>query len=475
MNKRLLLPLLALLLLLTCGCTTDMTGAPYSEIEAYRAEHPRTTVTYTVTIDDTLSLTNESTVAVLTDTKQIASLIAQAEYLQHLETVDMTALALSPKEWNAVCAAFPNADAGCKAITFLGREYPLDTTFIDLSDLTTEQIEEAAEGMQALPLLQNVELCKGDALSTVSLDDAAALHALCPDLLYNYRIELYGQVLSADTERLEYFRANIKDEGLENFRKVIPLMPNLNYLKLDWCGTSDEATAALREEFAGQCKIVWRIFFHEYNCLTDTLKIWANWTVNDMNNSALQYCTDVKYLDLGHTMITHCEWARNMPDLEVVIMGDCNLSSIEPLRECPKITFLEIFSSRVTDLSPLEDLKELKYLNISNLKIDDITPIYELDNMIKVNATMNTRIPQEQIDKYRELQPQCVATFLPDGNPTGYDWRYDIWGRILPRYNLLRHQFGYLEVDYSSYPTGYVTEEITYESTGITPPEAEMK
>ena len=120
-------------------------------------------------------------------------------------------------------------------------------------------------------------------------------------------------------------------------------------------------------------------------------------------------------------------------------------------------------------------MKELKYLNISNLKIDDITPLYELDNMIKINATMNTRIPQEQIDKYRELQPQCVATFLTDGNPTGYDWRYDNWGHILPRYALLREQFGYTPVDYSRYPTGYVTEEITYESTGITPPEAEQK
>ena len=38
MKKTLLIPLLALSLLLLCGCTTDMTGRPYSEIEAFIAE-----------------------------------------------------------------------------------------------------------------------------------------------------------------------------------------------------------------------------------------------------------------------------------------------------------------------------------------------------------------------------------------------------------------------------------------------------
>ncbi|MBQ3009638.1 MAG: hypothetical protein IJD81_00445 [Oscillospiraceae bacterium] len=476
MNKKILIPLLALCVLLLSGCSVDMTGKPYSEIEAYIAENPNKKVTYTVTVDggsEPITLTNESASVVLTDEAQIDSLLAQADYLQNLTTIDMSALVVKASVWNKVDAAFPNADLGCKAIAFLGKEYPLNTASIDLSDLTSEQVPEAIEGMQALFLLKEVALCKDGAISTVSLDDAAALCTAHPDLTYHYKLVLFGQEVSTDMERLEYWRAGFKDEGLAEFRKLLPMMHKLTYLKLDWCGTTDEAMAQLRDDFP-HIKVVWRIFFHEYNCLTDTLKIWANWTVNDMNNDCLKYCTDVKYLDLGHTMITHCEWARNMPDLEVVIMGDCNLKSIEPLRECPKITYLEIFSSKVTDLSPLEDLHELKYLNISNLRVDDITPMYGLDNLIKVNSTMNGRIPQEQIDKFRELQPQCVATFLDHGNPTGYDWRYDNWGHILPRYALLRQQIGYTPVDYSRYPTGYVTEEITYESTGITPPEAEQ-
>ncbi|MBP3654832.1 MAG: hypothetical protein J6J04_05340 [Oscillospiraceae bacterium] len=476
MNKNILIPTLALCLLLLSGCTVDMTGAPYSEIEAYMAEHPNKDITYSVTIEggsEPMVLSNTDAQALLTNLAQTDSLISQAEYLQNLTVISMEGLTPDAATVHAMTAAFPDAEIVCDQISFLGRNFSYDTTTIDLSDLTTEQVNEAIEGMQALPLLETVELCKGEALSTVSLDDASALCTACPDLIYNYRIKLFGQELSTDMEKVEYFRASIKDEGLEQFRQLIPLMHDLTYLKLDWCGTTDEAMAQLRDDFADRVKVVWRIFFHEYNCLTDTLKIWANWTVNDMNNSALKYCTDVKYLDLGHTMITHCEWAQYMPDLEVVIMGDCNLASIEPLRSCKKITFLEIFSSKVTDLSPLEDLTELKYLNISNLKIDDITPLYGLDNMIKVNSLMN-HIPEEQVEEYKRLQPQVDGTFLSYGDPTMYGWRYDLNGHILPRYALLRQQFGYSAVDYSRYPTGYVTEEITYESTGITPPEAEQ-
>jgi len=145
------------------------------------------------------------------------------------------------------------------------------------------------------------------------------------------------------------------------------------------------------------------------------------------------------------------------------------LYTASSLCSCPKITYLEIFTTNVTDLSPLADLKNLQYLNISNIEIDDISPLYELDNMVKINSTMN-HLPQEQIDKYHELQPQCKANFFTYGNPTGFGWRFEN-GDIAPRYALLRQQFGYLRQDKSCYPKGYLTEEITYESTGITPPE----
>ena len=51
MLKKILLPILTLCILLLSGCTVDMTGSPFSEIEAYIAENPNKKVVYTVTIE----------------------------------------------------------------------------------------------------------------------------------------------------------------------------------------------------------------------------------------------------------------------------------------------------------------------------------------------------------------------------------------------------------------------------------------
>ena len=466
-------------LILCCvfsGCSMlpakDMTDVPFAEIEAYRAEHPDREVTYSVTVGDTV-LTEETTEAVL-KSADAQLLMDKAAYLQHLTAVRFDGETLDAAVLNDLRETFPNASVTCETLRFGKREAAYDATFIDLSDLSSDELEEVAVGLGALPMLETVELCNGEDVSTVSLETAAALQDSCPGVKFNYRIEMFGQLLSTDMERVEYFRKNIGDEGLEQLRKLLPMMYNLDYLLLDWCGTSDEATAAVREEYADRFKVVWRVFAHPYNFLTDTYKVWMNDYVDDEMAKVLYYCNEIRYLDLGHNSYTHCEWVRNMPNLEALIMGDSDVASLEPLRDCKKLTFLEVFNCNVTDLSPLADCTELRYLNISYLKIDDITPLYGLDNMVKLNSTMN-HIPADQVEKYKELHPRCYATFLPYGDPTDYEWRYYYNGQMNPRYLLLRHQMGYANGNVSGYPYGHVTEPITYESIGITPPEYEWQ
>ena len=460
-------------ILLFCGCSAkDMTDVPYSEIEAYRAEHPDREVTYSVTVGDVV-LTDVTTEAVL-KAEDAQQLMDKAEYLQHLTAIRFDGETLDAAALNTLCDTFPHADITCDTLRFGGREVPFSANHIDLSDFTSEELDAVSEGLRALPLLETAELCGMDGSTIVSLDDAAALQAARPDVRFSYRIEMFGQLLSTDMERVEYFREKIGDEGLAELRKLLPMMYNLDYLLLDWCGTSDEATAQLREDYADRFKVVWRVFVHPYNFLTDTYKVWMNYYVEDEDLQVLNYCTELRYVDMGHNSYTNCEWARNTPYLEALIMGDSEVSSLEPLRECKNLTFLEVFTTKVTDLSPLEDCTELRYLNISNLDIDDITPLYGLDNMVKLNSTMN-HIPAAQVEKYKELQPRCYATFLPYGDPTEYEWRYYYNDQINPRYLLLKHQMGYANGNVSGYPYGHVTEPITYESIGIDPPPYEWQ
>lgn len=450
----------------------DMTGMAYADIEAYRTQHPDRRVIYTITIDESLALTESSTTAELTAPAQLDRMIAQAEYLQQLDIITLGSLTLEPTAVFALQQAFPRAQVTDYSIDVLGTSYPDDSTQITLIALTDTQALQAAETLGYLPKLQSVTMEAQSGAFTA--ETAAALAAKLPDLELLLTFDLFGQTVSTDMERIEYFQAEIGDEGLDTIRSILPLMDKLTYLKLDWCGTSDEATAALRDELAPQTKVVWRVFLNKYhNVLTDSYRIWPPYGIYTRHVECLKYCTEARYIDLGHSCIESIEFVKYMPNLEVLIVADTLVKDLEPLRTCKNLTFLELFKTRVEDLSPLADLPQLEYLNLSdNYQIEDITPLYGLNNLVKLNFT-KAAVPKEQVNKFLELHPDTVSVFNVYVASTGATWRFAMNenGRYgyTPRYALLREQIGYDTQDYSAYPKGYITEEITYESTGIIP------
>lgn len=472
----------AMAVILLCGGVYllthhDMTGASYSDIEAYRAEHPNITVTYEITIDggsEPLKLKHNSRSVTLEYAAQANSLVQKADYLQGLESIDLGDAALPGDLLTALATAFPNAQLSYTAVSMLGEAYPADLTVLELTDLSSQALHYAADGLPWLTHLERLTVTPAED-TTFTAEDAAALAAAVPDAEVKLTFDLFGQTVSTDMERIEYFKADIGgDAGLDVVRSIMPIMDKLTYLKLDWCNTTDEATAALRDELADRCKVVWRVFLtDEYNALTDTYKIWAQFMLYGKDVECLKYCTEVRYIDMGHSYVDNCEFVKYMPHLNTLILADSWLSDLEPLRTCENLTYLEVFSSRVKDISPLADLEQLEYLNISNCKITDISPLYGLENLIIVNCTM-AHIEDEQIKTFKELHPDTKCTFNWWKSPTEFFWRHAPTPegyRRTPRYALLREQIGYDTKDYSRYPTGYVTEEITYESTGILPPE----
>ena len=449
-----------------------MTGAQYSEIAAYKEQHPNKIVYYTVTIsggEQDIKLKHNSTSVTLTSPDQITDLMEQSEYLQALQTIDFAELTMDGSTLNKLSKHFPNAQLVYNSVSVLNSTYPTDTTTLSLSDLTQTDLHAAASALPWLTNLEAVDLTAADSI-LFTAEDAAIIAAALPNTSVNMRFDLFGQEVSTDMERIEYFQADIGgDAGLDVIRSVMPIMDKLTYLKLDWCGTTDEATAALREELKDQCKVVWRVFITDrYNALTDTYKIWANFVVWGTDLECLKYCNEVRYVDLGHTYIDNCEFVQYMPYLNTLIIADSRVKSLEPLRSCENLTYLEFFTTFVTDISPLADLEQLEYINMSYCKIKDISPIYNLNNLIMVNCTM-ADVPTDQVKKFKELHPDTKATFNIWDHPTSHGWRDGN-----PRYQLLRKQIGYSAEDYSRYPKGYLTEEVTYESTGITPPEAKQ-
>ena len=209
-------------------------------------------------------------------------------------------------------------------------------------------------------------------------------------------------------------------------------------------------------------EVVWRIWFGEnYSVRTDVERILASKpTVGGMlyDASVLQYCTKVKYLDLGHNdELSDLSFVSTMPELEVLIIAMTNISDLSPLANCPKMEYLEIQETQISDLSPLAGLTDLAHLNICNQEnITDASPLYGLTKLERLWIGCNTPIPEDQVEKLRSALPNCeINTTTYD--PHGEAWRYSAYDPEIPKYywvprhELLREQLGYNYQEYSFY------------------------
>ena len=431
--------------------TLDLSGSTcYDAILEFIAAHPKIHVTYTVALNGNggeLTVTGADTSLSLPDGSYIESLASQAAYLPALRDFTLPNDTASAEQLDALRAAFPDATIHY-LVSLLGKTYPYDVEAIDLSALTPEQLDSAILGVQQLPYLAQVELMNENGESALSISDAAKLAEACPGVNFNYYFELFGKQLSTADETLEFENEKIGNEGVAQIREVLPFMTNLTYLKLDSCGVDNEVMAELRDDYP-DIKVVWRVFFGEYNCLTDTEWIWATGSVTDGISGPLKYCTDVKYIDMGHNCITNIDFVNYMPKLEVAVFAITWVTSVEPLANCPDLEYLEIFSSRVSDLSPLANCTHLKHLNISHLtdrndatlSVTDISSLYDLPEIERFYCTMS-HVPQEQQDEMIARHPDCEFEF---GwvDPAEGAWRFDENGERNERYALLCEQFGY--------------------------------
>jgi hypothetical protein len=230
--------------------------------------------------------------------------------------------------------------------------------------------------------------------------------------------------------------------------------------------------AQLRADFPN-IEVHWRVYAGSYNVMTDNYKFWAG-GLTDPQTKSLVHLRGIKYLDVGHHNLTNLDFCANLKDLEVGIFAIGPLTDISGLKNCTKLEYLELMCNGRLDDEDLEILSAM--VDMEHLNIGDIPKLRSLaftDNMTKLkrfHCTMNN-IPQEEIDRFIALHPDCDVNFSKGTDPILGGWRYNLGGQGIhdARYLLLREQIGYIGPDESKWPRGELKEEITYESTGIIP------
>ena len=341
----------------------------------------------------------------------------------------------------------------------LGTSYPADAEAVDLTELDEDGVDAVVEALEQMPAVRSITL--GDDQTTpLEWDSISRIHTACPESVIDYGFSIGKKTFNLSDEEMDLKYVRMDDEGAL-VSQIAHCMTNLRFLDMDSCGVSNEAMAELRDSLP-QAEVVWRVNFGLfYTARTNVERILASQPgkageLVHNNVMALQYCTKVKYLDLGHNnFLDTIEFCRYMPDLEVLIVGMTFVEDFSPLAECPKLEYLEAMTSRLHDLTPLANLQNLRHLNICyNFALSDITPLYGLTGLERLWIGCYDPIPPEQLEEIRRRLPNCVINDEVT-DPTTGGWRFVEWGTEVEgtndsaRYHLLRRQFGYTDDDFS--------------------------
>ncbi len=384
-------------------------------------------------------------------------LIAAAAEFEGLAQINLGQTNLTGEQLRQIADAYPGVQIDY-AVVFLGQSLTKETTYLDASDMKAEQTEELLSLLPALPMLQEINFVAEDGLCVYTVDTIPELDKIrlaLPEAYLRVRFDLFGQTVTSEDERIEYYLVEIGNEGVETIRAVLPYLRSCTYFLMDGCGVDDEIMAQLRDDFP-ETEIVWRIWLvpvdygskkmlRHGSYLTDTHRIRTIW-VRDENAHLLNYCTKTKYMDIGHiSNLTTCEFLNYMPEMEVCILAITGIVDISPLANHDKLEYLELFTTDISDLSPLASCPNLEHLNISNMpNLRDLSPLYGLTKMKRLRMVRNANLSQEEKNKLMEQLPDCE--FLERGEwPTSGMWRWkDAYKKEkVERYALLCEQMEY--------------------------------
>ena len=440
----------------------DLTGSTcYEAMAAYAAAHPDVEVIYSVSVGTGSISTADTAVSLNDGTYEFDTLVENLKYLPGLKSLTLKATRLNIIQMDALRGAYPDVDISC-TIRLNGVELGEETTELNLSSMTSEQVDIYAARLSLLPNLKRVELMSADGKCNLSDGDLKKLQDAVPGVVFNfvYEFELFGQILSTADERVEFVDVQIGDEGEQQIRDALDKLVNCTYFKLDNCGLSNETMARIRDDYP-QIKIVWRVFQHNKNrsWLTDTEVVRAVYGIEDSNSDFLKYCTDVKFMDLGHnTNMVDISFCAYMPNLEIAILSGSPIKDLSPLANCKKLEFLELaWCGHITDVSPLANCDGLKYLNIGHTSIKNVETIVglKLELLSFVNSGNKVGMTETQWKNIAAQMPGCTITYSPlkdsNANPYGVGWRYTksplVASNFTECYKRVREVFDYDQVD----------------------------
>lgn len=95
----------------------------------------------------------------------------------------------------------------------------------------------------------------------------------------------------------------------------------------------------------------------------------------------LQYCTNLKTLDLDYNSISDISPLKNLTNLQTLYLIGNKISDISYLSGLKNLNVLFLINNEISDLTPLKNLTNLNFLEVNSNKFTDYSPILSLTNL----------------------------------------------------------------------------------------------
>ena len=416
----------------------------YAMLEKLQARLPELDVIYTVSLGGKSFAPDSTELSLAPEEFDLDTLTANLPYLPQVNAVEFLRTDLTLEQVEQLRTNFPGITFAF-TVELLGQEYGEDTTELDLSAMTSEQVVEVSQKLPMLPALEKIALTDAGGNSQLPKEDVKALQQAVPGVVIDYSFDFFGTRLSTAEEEVHIKNVKIGDEGESEVRAALDLLPNCKRFVLENCQISNEVMAKLRDDYRDRTKVVWRVSFGKGSSLTDAQILRAVYDLVDTNCANLTYLEDVRFMDIGHNeFLKESSFISGMKSLEYVIISGSMISDLKPFANCKNLKVLEAaFCEYIYSAEGLESCENLERLNISYTHITDLSP---LDNLNLVNLCAmyegKSRVPVEEQERFKALKPDCKMTFV-GSQPYGSAWRYDDNNDPLEWYATIRKVFRY--------------------------------
>ena len=395
----------------------------YAQLEALREQMPKLELIYTVDLGGYAADPDIQELAIGYEEMQYDVLMENLVHLPKLKKLVLIKSQLTLEQIAAIHQTYP-AVAVDYTVAILNQEYASDTDKLDLSAMTSEDMEAVCAALPMLPNLAEVELMKGDT-SNLELQDVKKLNEICPETKFHYSFQYNGKKISTTDTEVRFSGSRIGDVTAENLRLMLDVMENCDKVVLEYWNygsLTNEELGQIREEYRDRTKLVWRVFFGVGYCLTDVDVLRCTYDLTDGNSAALKYCEDVRFVDFGHdTALKTVDFMSGMKKLEVVILSGSMVEDLTPLGGLPNLRVVEVSNcGYLKDVSPLAKCPSLKMLNISFTAVSDMSMFKDLD--LELMCAVRSKMTKADKDTFAANNPDCLATY--EGNEYGTGWRY---------------------------------------------------